>query len=244
MDSNTFSDQSVPPEIKTTQTSVWTENIIEVLKNIGDSCQGYKWMCMSAAEQATLRYNILMYILITIGPVSGILSAIATQADYGISIHILVTIFSFLAGVLSTIIKFSKLEQTSASCKSLAAKYASLEGNIIRQLSLSPQDRVNAGKYLEWVSTSYDELFSSAPLLPDKVYEKWAKESTENKPVKPPENIPNISLNVQPQITVRNTDSIRLKNAKTAKQDEFQADLNKYTDGQMKYQLSRLRGNS
>lgn len=165
-----------------TVTSRWSESVEKVIKGIGESCEGYKWMNIFAAKKASTRYNYFMYTLIFIGPVSGILStlSIADGNEDSKTIQILVTIFSFVSGVISAIIKFSKFEQKSTSHKTIAARYASLEGNVRRQLSLYRNERVNAGDYLEWVSTSFENLFSSTPLMPDDIYQEWVTFAEKN----------------------------------------------------------------
>ena len=58
------------------------------------------------------------------------------------------------------------MEEKVTEYKSLAAKYASLEHNINRQLSLDKSERVNPGEYLEWISSSYETLFARSPNVP------------------------------------------------------------------------------
>jgi hypothetical protein len=164
-----------------TTTDVWTDKIEDTLKEIGESCTGYKWMNLYAAKKTLRKYNILMYSSIVIGPISGILSAVASKyEDYADRLGVVITIFGFLSGLFSAIIKFSKLGDKSSSYKTVSAKYASLEGNIRRQLLLGREDRVNAGEYLEWISTSFDELFTSAPLVSDNIYSEWVEYARKN----------------------------------------------------------------
>jgi hypothetical protein len=200
-------------------TSIWSENIENVLREIQDNCQGYKIMNIEAATSSAKRYNLVLYTLIATGPIAGILSAVSViYDDYAKGIQIVVSIFSFIAGAISSIIKYSKLEQKIASYKTIATKYASLEGNIQRQLSLDRQDRVNAGEYLQWISNSFDDLFNSTPLMPNDVYQKWLK-IAEKKKIRPQETVINIE-----------------------KKTEL-PDVHQYSDGQMQYQMKRLHGN-
>lgn len=164
-----------------TKTNIWTEKIEHTLREIGEFCTGYKWMNLYAAKKTLRKYNILMYSSIFIGPISGVLSAIASNyEDKAEQLQVIITIFGFLSGVVSTIIKFSKLSDKSSSYKTVSAKYASLEGNIRRQLSLSRNERVNPGEYLEWISSSFDELFNSTPLVSDNIYGEWVEYAKKN----------------------------------------------------------------
>jgi hypothetical protein len=185
-----------------TNTSVWNDNLEEQIKKIMISCHKHKTVNMSAAYSCSTKHDILMYSTIVLSPLSGILVNLGSTT-------LAVTIISFIAGLLSAIAKFGKFEQKCTLYKNTAAKYASLEGNISRQLALNVNDRVNAGKYLEWVSTSYEELFGSSPLLPEQ--DKTQVSLNNDKEVK--KNVP-----------------------------EVQIELNKFTDGKMKYELERLFG--
>lgn len=245
-----------------TTTSEWSDNIETVLKNIGDSCIGYKWMNIFAAKKASIRYNIFMYLIMSIGPISGILSAIsAPNQDYDVAIRVIVTVFSFVSGVVSAILKFSKFDQISNSHKSIAAKYASLEGNIRRQLSLNRNDRVNAGEYLDWVSMSFDDLFSSVPLMSESIYQEWVKFAQNNNITVPKEiehlvndthtgkleqlcSVRHIEVNKNEpsespslQLTVSQTELRKRGDGQNAL-----SDLNRYADGRMRYEMRRLFG--
>jgi hypothetical protein len=200
-----------------TTTSTWSDSIENTIKDIGDSCLAYKWMNILSVKKNELKYNILMYTSIIIGPVSGILSAVS-NGDNLPTLDILVTVFSFLSGVISAVIKFSEFGEKAISYKTAAAKYSSLENNIKRQLSLHRDDRVNAGEYLEWISTSYDELFSGSPLVTDEIYEEWIRFAKEN----------NIETKIKQHAP--------LSTVKT----ETNVDLTKYSDGKMRYEMARL----
>lgn len=193
------------------KTSLWNENIENQVKNIGLSCEKYTWLTTYLASNISFNYNILMYMAIVIGPIAGILSSFSEKNS---DITILVTIFSFINGVLSAVIKFSNFEERSLKLKNIAVKYLSLSGNINRQLSLSPNDRVHSGNYLEWISNYYDQLISETPLIGDEYIEKWKKYSSEN--------------NIEPPKTP-NTD-VKIKIEPTSV----------FLDTKMKYELGRL----
>lgn len=279
-----------------TTTSVWSSDIEQTIKEIGDSCKGYKWMNIFVAKKTDFIYNCLMYTSMTIGPLAGFLSAISVNdADHQAILSYISMGFSFTTGVLSAVIKFSSFGDKSITHKSIASKYASLEGNIRRQLSLPREDRVNAGEYLDWVSTSFDELFTSSPLIPDSIYEEWVKFAEENKITVPKElgrtvvdntsekldqlcavkviDVNNFNASLAKNVTKnvekedknvdKNVDKKGDKNV-DKKGDEHEqktdnttynttyrernsgydssADLNRYSDGKMRYELTRLFG--
>lgn len=235
-----------------TTTSTWSDNIEKILKELGESCLGYKWMNMFAAKKNELKYNTLMYISIVIGPIAGVLSAISTNKDTTY-LPVIVTIFSFTSGVVSAIIKFSEFGDKSSSYKTTAAKYASLESNIRRQLSLTRNDRVNAGEYLEWISRSYDDLFTSAPLITDDIYQQWVKFAKENSLSIPKElGVVLVDTDTKKIEQLTSLTGIEVRKSEEHKETEHTsqrernvidgsvADLGKFSDGKMRYEMARL----
>jgi len=209
----------------------WTDNIEKIVGDIGNSCGEYKYINMNAARSETVKYDILMYCIIIIGPISGILSSLDTKtnADKTETFRILIIIFSFISGVLSAIIKFSKFEKRATSHKSICSKFASLEGNIQRQLSLNREERQHAGKYLDWISRSFEELFNSSPIILDTVYQKWLQERIESsfkKAQESPKAVSNELPKEAPKEVVVNI-----------------SEPNTFNDGNMKYELGRLQCN-
>jgi hypothetical protein len=162
--------------------SLWNHHIEEVVKDIGESSKAYKIMHMTEAQNATKIYNLLMITGIVMGPLSGIVSAIGASlniSDYP-SITISQIILGFLSGIFIAILKFGRYEEVSNSNKSAAVKYASIESNIRRQLSLYRSDRVPANYYIGWIEIKYDETIASAPLLNNNVFEEYKTNATKN----------------------------------------------------------------
>lgn len=158
---------------------MWNDKIEDTIRKIGESVNGYKVMHIYASGRASLFNSILIYFNIALGPLAGVLSSI----DYYLEkqqLKILIMCITFLSGTIATVIKFAKLDQKSEAHKSAAAKYTSLEGNIRRQLSLYPNDRIKANEYLEWVSKSFEELFDASPLLPLDIYQRYVKYAQRN----------------------------------------------------------------
>jgi hypothetical protein len=230
--------------------SRWSEGIEKILKELGDSCQGYKWMNIFAAKRSARIHNALMYTVIVIGPLSGILTTLSDDRQY---FTVFVTILSFLSGALSAVTKFARLERKSALHKSIAAKYASLEGNIRRQLNLSKSERVHAGDYLDWVSTSFDDLFSSTPLISGDIYNKWADFARENNLTVPKELVLKMDVDHSKVKVLCAIETIKIKDSPDADHNntsvsiiveednkEVMSDLARYDDAKMKYEMSRL----
>jgi hypothetical protein len=224
----------------------WSDDIEQVIKEIGESCLGYRWMSILASKQNNFRYELLMYSIIAIGPLAGVFTSVAlSYPDENAWLQIISIVLSFISGVVSTSLKFAQLEEKTISFKQVAAKYASLEGNIRRQLNLSRSERVNAGEYLEWVSTSFDELFASTPLMPDSIYNSWVELAKKNNLTIPKELGGFITDNYESKIgpILNRSVSINIEKPK-ARMSHYNnvPDMNRFADGKMKYELTRLYG--
>ena len=74
---------------------------------------------------------------------------------------------------LLSYVKFYKIEESSSLHSIAASKYTSLEKNIHRQLQLYKSDRISPQDYLEWLTTTFDELLISSPLIPNVEKKSW-----------------------------------------------------------------------
>jgi len=154
-------------------THEWNAKLERSIQSLGELSLGYKWMHCEMAKDYSTVYNRLMYGSIALGPFVGVVNTInQTFADTTI-IPLLITIFSFLTGVLAGIIKFCDYEEKVTNHMAAAARYTSLANNARIQLNLEKCDREDSKQYMVWYTTSYGNLFESSPILPDYVMVKW-----------------------------------------------------------------------
>lgn len=242
----------------------WNDKLEHVVLDIGFTSMAYKIMHITVAQQATKQYSRYMLAGIVVGPLSGIISGIgvAINSSY-VSFQIIATILGFLSGIIVAIIKFNKFDEVINSNKDAAAKYTSLESNIRRQLAVYRNNRISAGPYLEWLSDTYENLFSSAPLLPISVQDAYL-ENANRKGI----NLPSIYSNdIDVNSEYNTTTTINVKKSVTptllidsagskpyvsesepspdtivSKSSYTKSDTvsDNFTDGQMKYQMNRM----
>lgn len=202
-------------------------------------------MHVEACKQSALKYDITMYIIIALGPISSILaSTYDTIAKCDSDNNKVIQIFlSLISGVLSAIIKFSKFEHQATVHRTTSLKFASLENNIKRQLTLLPEDRQPADKYLEWVTHSFDELFNSSPIVVDTVFKKWQKEKDSQD--RKESNVEEPSILTSPRPPDKNVKEPESKGHQSPRPESSieNVDYNVFSDGKMKYELARFRSN-
>ena len=151
--------------------TLWTDTIEANLSEIKHSCKSYKDMNLHAMRRTQRIYDVLMYTIITVSPVIGIIVTISDS----FSVRVVISVFAFVNSVLSSVVKFSKLEEKLSHHRSFAAKFLSLESNIKRQLSLQRSERVDAKLYLDITAKSFEELFTNMPIITESLYNKYVK---------------------------------------------------------------------
>lgn len=174
------SDKSpIKSQPRTTRPSSWNDKLENTAKEIGEMSNSYKLMHIEVAQTSYSMYNFYMKLGIVLGPIAGMLSGVGAVAhpDDNVIFPVVVTIVSFLSGIVVAIIKFSKYDEVGIAHKTAAARYTSLESNVRRQLALYRIDRVSAREYVDWLSSSFDELFLSSPILPTNVYTKICEQA-------------------------------------------------------------------
>ena len=163
-------------DIKLPDNISWNSKIETNVKEIGEKSKGYKIMHIQSSRKISRKHNLLMYSGILLGPLAGLLSGIGAILKIGaMEFPIAATCAGFVSGIVVAVSKFGKFEEKISHHKLAASKYTSLESNVRRQLDLGRTDRVNAGKYLEYVGSSFDELFLASPFVARHIYEDYVK---------------------------------------------------------------------
>lgn len=170
-------EDKIPPEYKIEN---WNDKIEKSIKLIEKQCRLYKKIHNKVASDNINKYSYFMMAAIFITPLSGVVTTIGTifckDLEDMYIYNTITTLISFLSGILITIIKFNKYDEVSYAHKTASSRYISLEENIRRQLMLYREDRINANEYLNWISKSFDELFSSAPDFESNITKKYEEQ--------------------------------------------------------------------
>tara|TARA_A100001015_G_scaffold321339_1_gene451578 strand:+ start:2128 stop:2919 length:792 start_codon:yes stop_codon:yes gene_type:complete len=248
----------------------WNSKLEEVVKDIGQTCQGYKHMHIWQAQRANNKHKYLMIGGIGIGPTASVLQSIATVLDLESNalICIFIILLGFLSGMIVAIAKFAKYDEISNANKSAAARYTSIEANVRRQLGLYRKDRVSSGAYMDWLETKYEEILQSAPLLSQesfRIYSVHAEKvglpipdqydhvidiTNESEHFQELKNTTKISINYSPSNSLSNSPSNSLSNSPSNSPSKLKRssvmakipEINYASDKMLNYELSRLMG--
>jgi hypothetical protein len=192
----------------------WTSKIENNVREIGEKSKGYKIMHMKSSVKISKKYNLLMYSGIIMGPLAGLITGIGAILNPSecsappVEFLISTICIAFFSGIVVSISKFGKYEEKRSLHKLAASKYTSLESNVRRQLVLAREDRINAGKYIEYVGSSFDELFSSSPHIYDHIYRNYVKLAMKHGMVVPDE----YGLTIKVEYEYQKTKELELKN--------------------------------
>lgn len=250
----------------------WNTKIESTIKDMAQISISYKWMHIQSSQFYGRWYNILSYICIILGPVAGTMTSINIILNDPYIFPIIITIVAFLAGIVASIIKYSNFEQLIHSHKRAASKYSSLIGNIRRQLSLYRKDRDNGSVYLEYISTSYDDIYTSSPIVTSYIQNRY-RDFANTHGLKKIEdydffienmvtelcNNDDIVINVNNESDSEDSNKIEGSNVESSQGQNIIPDkpphlnhrpvgnntfddLNKYSDGKMRYEMKRLMG--
>lgn len=209
---------------------IWNDEIENILNTIRISTEKYERLLLENSEREGKIYNVLMYLLIILGPISGILTSSFLSSNSSDSennqtkyIGFFSSIISFSTGIISAITKFSRFDQKSVLYKSLSTRFMSLKNNIERQMILNRNDRCNPDEYLEYISKSYDDLCSISPLTPLSPTPETSQVST-----------------ALSQITVPNEKHDIEKGKDNSPISASLPDINKFSDPSMNYEMHRF----
>ena len=207
----------------------WNDNIEQSIQEIGEKSKGYKIMHIQESRKISQYYKHLMYAGITLGPLAGLISAIGAIIDTSnttspVELPITSTCIAFISGLVVAITKYGKFEEKSSHHKQAASKYTSLESNVRRQLVLPKTERVDAVKYLEYVGSSFDDLFSTSPLVSKQIYEQYVTIAKQNGIVVPDEY--GLTVNIDKSFQhrkfneMKNTSAININNSSVSSTQE------------------------
>jgi hypothetical protein len=246
---------SVWPLDEKTPLIEWTSQLENSAKAIGEKATGYKIMHVNAARKANQTYDILMYLGILCGPISGLLSAISAivNPEADTVLPIFSTVVSVISSIFIAAVKFGKFEEESSAHKLAAARYTSLESNVRRQLLIGRPGRIHVDQYINYIGSSYDELFMASPLIPETIYKKYAALAAKRGMVVPDEYGLTVMIDpvleqqiinevVQQTAIQVNVSDVDMRESKRSIESVPVPELTRYSDGQMNYELKRMMG--
>lgn len=163
----------------------WNELVENEVVSIGNICRAYKIVLGMCADNCLTWYQRLMYVNISIGPATSLVSTLGSllEDDCSQLTNFLITsaILGFIGGGVAAIIKFGSYEKNASTYKSSRNKFIFLEKNIRRILSLPRNNRPHVVSYMKWVVNEYENIIKNVPIIDNSIILKYISRAKKNK---------------------------------------------------------------
>ena len=159
------------------QVQNWSKKQESLLKKWSEKSAGYRWLHNHARIDFSSRNDWLAYPSIIIASITGVGGFAVLQPDgtedlasktktFVIALQYTFAFLNVVAGVLSSISKFSQYSNLMVEHSAMCVQWSKLYRSIDMELSLDSKDRADAIDFVKRVREEYDRLLSDAPDIP------------------------------------------------------------------------------
>ena len=168
----------------------WHPKQEKLIKSWGEKALGYRWIHHRCAVRHSTAHTNFSIINIAMTTLAGLGTLVASSEDE--NSQILLYVFSFLnlsAAGIASVHKFLRCGEQYESNMQTSKLFSRLARDISLELSLEPEDRMNAVEYCHKVREDYDKIIDHAPEVPNDIIKEYKKmmdeEDPENKLARP-----------------------------------------------------------
>ena len=168
----------------------WHPKQEKLIKSWGEKALGYRWIHHRCAVRHSTAHTNFSIINIAMTTLAGLGTLIASSENQ--NSQILLYTFSFLnlgAAGIASIHKFLRCGEQFESNMQTSKLFSCLARDISLELSLEPEDRMNAVEYCHKIREDYDKIIDHAPEVPTDIINEYKsmmdKEDPENTLARP-----------------------------------------------------------
>ena len=168
----------------------WHPKQEKLIKSWGEKALGYRWIHHRCAVRHSTAHTNFSIINIAMTTLAGLGTLIASSENQ--NSQILLYTFSFLnlgAAGIASIHKFLRCGEQFESNIQTSKLFSRLARDISLELSLEPEDRMNAVEYCHKIREDYDKIIDHAPEVPSDILNEYKsmmdKEDPENTLARP-----------------------------------------------------------
>ena len=168
----------------------WSNEIEDIMQSWGEKAAGNRELHSNASsywKKFGDKIYLPVIILTTIGGVSNFGAATVSNPEYWM--YAIGTINMCAAG-LASIAQYYKPDEKSQNHIAVAKNYGSFYRNMLIELGLSREDRMNSEDMIRWAKNEYDRIQAEAPTIPATIIKNFKKNHKSNS-----RNIPEIVNN-------------------------------------------------
>jgi len=161
----------------------WHPKQEKLIKSWGEKALGYRWIHHRCAVRHSVSHTNFSIINIALTTLAGLGTLVASSEQE--NSQILLYVFSFLnlsAAGIASVHKFLRCGEQYESNMQTSKLFSRLARDISLELSLEPEDRMNAVEYCHKVREDYDKIIDHAPEVPSDIIKEYKKMMDEEDP--------------------------------------------------------------
>lgn len=158
----------------------WTNPLEVLAAEWADKAACYQWMHEKTETICTM-YNLHFSIPVIV------LSTLTGTANFGLSslidnnasqkyVSAAIGVISIITGIISTLANFLRYAQASEAHRVAAISWGKFQRFTSTELSLHPNERMDAMSYLKMARMELDRLIEQSPVIPDNIIQEFLKE--------------------------------------------------------------------
>ena len=219
-------------EMELGRSNNWSPELEDMVKSVGDTCIGYKWMHNRAAvffirQQRIVKILAGLLSIINSATITIDTTYVRTSSPDTIWLSILSIIFATSILALLGFLEWNHLDELSHTHQTYATRYTGLVSNIRRELAMESTHRQNAHDYIAWMSQTADGLFELAPKVRPSIKIQYKKHAIKVGLPIPDEDVMSVTvLKIDKQAIIesyKDTSPVRNQQEKTSQQTEIQS---------------------
>ncbi len=169
----------------------WTKQVENLVAEWADKASCYQWMHQKTEEQYSKMnyyFTIPVIIMSTLtGTANFATNSIVSTEEQAKYVTFGIGAISLIAGIISTVANFLRYAQGSEAHRVAAISWGKFQRFISIELSLHPNERMDAMSFLKMGRIELDRLIEQSPPIPPKVVEAFMEAFRDKKDIKRPE---------------------------------------------------------
>jgi len=158
----------------------WTEDNKKLLEAWASKAEAYRWMHYHASAKFSHKSQILTILIAVLSYFSGG-SVLGTSALDNTWFKYLIGYAAIVGGVLTNVNGLVSWKPLADKHKVISTKYSSFKRSIDSMISISPNHRANAIKFIDIKRKEMDTLITSAPNIPMSIIKEYENRDKKHK---------------------------------------------------------------
>lgn len=161
--------------------SNWAPELEDLMQSWGEKAAGYRELHDNASSYWK-KYGDKLYLpVIILSTIGGVTNFGAASIDDNTYWMYAIGTMNIFTAALASVAQYYKPDERSQRHNSIARSYGSFYRNMLLELGMSRDDRMNSDDLIRWAKNEYDRIHSEAPPVPDKIVKEFGKKHGKTK---------------------------------------------------------------